>query len=80
MSKKQDLDSWLAVGVYAVPDPPVVVYAVQMEPTSTPTEAGAEIWFKPYVPQTITPEMIRAIIREELERFDRRGRKKRRRK
>jgi hypothetical protein len=74
MSKKQDFTG-MAVGAYAVPlNPPVVVYAVQMEPAMTigPT------W--PYVPQTITPEMIRVIIREELERFDRRGRKKRRRK
>jgi hypothetical protein len=73
MNKKQDFTG-MAVGVYAVPDPPVVTLYAVMEPAMTigPT------WL--YVPQTITPEMIRAIIREELERFDRRDRKKRRRK
>ena len=77
MSKKQD--PWLTTIVYAVPDPPVItLYAVQMD-FDSPLPTVTSDWVA-YKPQTITPEMIRAIIREEPERFERRDRKKRRRK
>jgi hypothetical protein len=65
----------MVVGAYAVPlDPPVVVYAVQMEPETT----IGPMWpyVPPYVPQTITPEMIRTIVREELERYGKKRKKR----